>query len=161
MNKKFAVETPLKWYANFKLRSCKRFDIIQTFLDLPKDLDTKLECLQYYDSDGSIKIQHRLYSKATIGKHYNEFYIGQENYINKLKYRDKSTFEIRKSRYIINHVNKKFTLDILKDELEGLAFIECDVFPLEKIWFPPFFSVKEDVTNDTKFADRSLCSMVI
>lgn len=83
--------------------------------------------------------------------------ISESDYNKYVKQADPDKRMVEKIRFVFEHKNQVFELDVFKDPLEGLAILELELDDKDdKIKLPPFLNIVKEVTKEDKYSNFNL-----
>lgn len=164
IERKFLVKFPTSWSdlsSIFEdLVDVKR--ISQTYLIPEKDEPSARVRKTVEGLTGDLDTVYHFNKKKLVssGVHEEtEYEISKSKYDSYLKKSHPDKVAVDKTRFVFKYKGQVFELDVFKGPLKGLAILEIELKNKnDKVYFPPFLSLKKEVTNDKQYTNFELAN---
>ncbi len=156
IERKFLIEYPsLKMLDN--LPNCHKVEIVQTYLKSTKGTDVRV---RQRGENGSFTYTKTIKQKVSDMKRIEtETRITKDDYIRLLVQADTTKHQIIKTRYCLMHEGQYFEIDIYPF-WQDQAIMEIELLEEnQKIKFPKFIKIKEEVTGNPKYFNTELAKL--
>lgn len=164
--RRFLVKAPLEWFARAKIRTVKRIDTTSNYLEAMDQpyLRIREHIIRHTDgftrAEWSFADRKNLLSKDFI----DERLISKTYYDDRMRSSKKWKLPVNKMKYIIDFNFKQFELNVYREHLDGLYTLGItfsrSYIPTDGILFPPYFEIKEEITNNYKYDEVELAALV-
>ena len=125
-------------------------DIVQTYLESDENIEKRLRKITM---GGVTTFQYTIFSVLEDGRKVkvSDESLSEKMYEKLLEFKDKDREPIQKRRYYFPYEDEYFTLDIM----DGYGILEINMVR-DKISFPPFLDVLENVAHNSDFQNKNI-----
>ena len=158
IERKFLIEHP-DLTAFEVMPNCSKVEIIQTYL-LSENSEEERRVRQR-GKDGSYIFTETLKRRISdMRRVETERRLTQAEYLNLLMSADTSLNQIRKTRYCLSYANQYLEIDVYPF-WDKCAILEVELSDeTQKIDFPEFIKVIEEVTNNSSYTNRAMAEII-
>ena len=156
IERKFLIEYP-NIQTLEKLQNCHKVEIVQTYLRSNKDSDVRV---RQRGENGSFTYTKTIKQKVSdIKRIETETRITKDEYLRLLVQADTTKHSIIKTRYCLMHQGQYFEIDVFPF-WQDRAIMEIELLEEnQKINFPKFIKIKEEVTGNPKYFNTELAKI--